>query len=50
MSWLQTDSAIQVLKTIGLVIFVAIFTGVVIWLAFRKRTEIKHWSQLPLDE
>lgn len=50
MGWLQTDSAIQILKAIGLVMFVGIFTGVVIWLSFRKRKEIDHWSHLPLED
>lgn len=48
--WLQTDAAIQLLKTIGLVLFFAIFCGVVLWVVLRKRSEIKRWSELPLDD
>ncbi|WP_442485720.1 cbb3-type cytochrome c oxidase subunit 3 [Aeoliella sp. SH292] len=50
MNWLQTDAAIDTIKTTGLVMFVAIFVGVLIWLAMRKQSDIDRWSKLPLDD
>jgi cbb3-type cytochrome oxidase subunit 3 len=50
MNWLQTDDAIQVLKTIGLMLFFAIFTGVLLWVMLQRRSKIRRWSELPLDD
>lgn len=50
MDWLQTDSAIQLLKAAALVLFFAIFSGVLLWVTLRKRGEVRHWSELPLDD
>lgn len=50
MDWLQTDAAIEALKTTGLVMFVVLFTGVLLWLAMRKQSDIRRWSELPLDD
>ena len=50
MDWLQTEQAVDLLKKVGLVAFVTIFTGVVLWLLFRKKSDIKHWSNLPLED
>ena len=50
MDWLQTDQAMQLLSKASLVAFFTIFCGAVIWLAFRKRSEVQRWSRLPLDD
>lgn len=50
MDWLQTDEAIQLIKTAGLLAFFSIFCGVLIWVTFRKRKEVQRWSRLPLDD
>lgn len=48
--WLQTDAAMQLFKNIGLVLFFGIFTAVVIWLLVQRRSRIRRWSQLPLED
>ncbi len=50
MDWLQTDDAIRTLKAVGLVMFFTIFSGVLLWVLLRKRSEIRRWSELPLDD
>ncbi|QDU55757.1 cbb3-type cytochrome c oxidase subunit 3 [Aeoliella mucimassa] len=50
MDWLQTEQAVDLLKKAGLVLFVAIFAGVVLWLLLRKKSEITRWSELPLED
>ena len=32
----------------GLVIFVAIFAGMILWVLTRKRSQVERWSKLPL--
>lgn len=50
MDWLQNDASIQLLKNVALVLFFAIFSGVVLWLLLRKNSEIRRWSRLPLED
>lgn len=50
MEWLQNDASIQLLKNIALVLFFSVFTGVIVWLLFRKNSDIRRWSRLPLDD
>lgn len=50
MDWLQTDDAIQLLKTIGLLLFFAIFTGVVLWVVLQRKSKIRRWAALPLED
>ena len=50
MDWLQTDDAIQLLKTIGLLLFFAIFTGVVLWVILQRKSKIRRWAALPLED
>ncbi len=50
MDWLQSDHAIQVIKNIGLVMFVAIFAGVSLWVLLQRRSNVQRWSELPLDD
>ncbi len=38
------------LGVVALLIFVTLFTGVVVWVLFRPRTQIANWSRIPLEE
>jgi cbb3-type cytochrome oxidase subunit 3 len=39
-----------ILSTTGMLIFFAVFVGVVIWIVTRSRRQIDRWSKLPLED
>jgi hypothetical protein len=41
---------IESLGVVALIIFVVIFTGVIVWAVFRPRKQINKWSRIPLEE
>lgn len=41
---------IAALKVAGLVIFLAVFIGIVLWTLTRSRRQIDRWSEMPLDD
>jgi len=43
-----SDGALSHFATIGLVIFVAVFLGVTVWILTRSKREVRQWSELPL--
>jgi hypothetical protein len=44
-----SDGALTGFAIAGLVIFVAVFAGITLWTLTRQRSEIGHWSRLPLE-
>lgn len=47
---LMSETGLEWFASAGLVMFVAIFSGVLLWTLLRSRTEVHRWSQLPLDD
>jgi hypothetical protein len=45
-----SNAALTTWPIIGLVMFVAVFVGVSIWVASRSKGEVDHWSTIPLGE
>jgi len=43
-----SNGALTHFATIGLVIFVAVFVGVTVWVVTRSRKEVQTWSRIPL--
>ncbi|MEZ6016496.1 MAG: hypothetical protein R3F49_15365 [Planctomycetota bacterium] len=43
-----SDGSLTHFATIGLVMFVAVFVGVTIWVLTRTKGEIQTWSRLPM--
>lgn len=43
-----SNGALTHFATIGLVIFVAVFIGVTVWILTRSRQEVQAWSRIPL--
>ncbi|MEN0111503.1 MAG: cbb3-type cytochrome c oxidase subunit 3 [Planctomycetota bacterium] len=46
----MSGSGLAPLALIGLVAFVAIFAGVIVWTLTRRRSEVDAWSSLPLAD
>ncbi len=41
---------LTIFAEVGLLIFVAVFVGVTVWAFTRPRSQVKRWSQLPLND
>jgi hypothetical protein len=42
------DSNLSVFAVIGLVLFVAIFVAISVWILTRSKRQVRTWSELPL--
>ena len=46
----NTEGLLQVTSVGGMLIFLSVFTGVVVWVLTRRRGEVDDWSHLPLED
>lgn len=46
----MADGGLAMLAAFGLVVFVAVFAGVCLWVGTRRRQEVEVWSSLPLAD
>jgi len=46
----MSETGLEWFATAGLVMFVTIFSCVLVWTLLRSRREVSRWSQLPLDD
>lgn len=46
----MADGGLAAAAAFGLVVFVAVFLGVCVWVATRRRQEVDRWSSLPLAD
>lgn len=44
------NGGLSITSTLGLLIFVAVFLGIIAWTLTRSRRQVKHWSELPLSD
>ena len=47
---IMSGANLALLPTIALLLFVAVFVAIVVWVLLRPKADVEHWARMPMDD